>query len=370
MKFFVTTPFSMEKPVKNQLERLGIETSGTTEGKVYFNGDQDSLALALVNVRAGDRIYWEIASFDAYSFDDLFDNIVKINWADIIAPNGKINVSAKCARSKLMSVPDTQRITKMAIIKSLQRKIKKDKFPENGAEYPVDVHIHKDKVTVALDCCGAGLHKRGYRVKNATAPLRETFASGLIEISGFRGKGAFCDPFCGSGTLPIEAAMTALNIAPGMNREFVCENFKNFDKKIFHNARTNAKNKVLDIPVDIYCSDILPEMVDMARFHAKRAGVEKVINFSVSSAGDTVPQKDWGIMITNPPYGERLGDEKYMQSLCVEIGQMLKNYSSWNRYVLSGYKNLEKYAKIKAEKTRRFYNGNIECNLYNFFQKK
>ncbi len=369
MKFFITTPFSMEKPVKFQLERMGIEVSGVTEGKVYFNGDENTLASVCVNIRAGDRVYLEIASFNALSFDELFDNITKINWTEIISVDGKINVGAKCARSQLMSVPDTQRITKMAIVKAMQRKYKKDRLPETGAEYPIDVHIHNNKVTVALDCSG-GLHKRGYRIKNAVAPLRETFASGLIDIAGFFGKTAFCDPFCGSGTLPIEAAMRALNIAPGMNRTFIAENFKGFNKSAFDSARENAKNSVTDREVKIFASDIDPEMVDMAKFHAKRAGVDKVITFSVSSAGDTFPKTESGILLTNPPYGERIGDEKYMQNLCFEIGTMIRNYRTYNKFILSGYKNLEKYAKIKADKTRRFYNGNIECNLYNFFQKK
>ncbi len=370
MKFFITTPFSMEKPVKFQLERMNVEVSGVTEGKVYFNGDESVLAKVCVNIRAGDRVYREIASFDAFSFDELFDNITKLNWADIIDINGKINVGAKCARSQLMSVPDTQRITKMAIVKAMQRKYKKDRLPETGAEYPIDVHIHSNKVTVALDCSGTGLHKRGYRVKNAVAPLRETFASGLIDIAGFYGQTAFCDPFCGSGTLPIEAAMRALNIAPGMNRTFIAESFKGFNKRTFDSAREEAKNSVIDEDVKIFASDIDPEMVDMAKFHAKRAGVEKVIAFSVSSAGETYPKTESGILLTNPPYGERIGDEKYMQNLCVEIGTMIRNYNSYNKFILSGYKNLEKFAKIKADKTRRFYNGNIECNLYNFFQKK
>ena len=369
MKFFITTPFSMEKPVKFQLERMGIAVTGVTEGKVYFTGDENTLASVCVNIRAGDRVYLEIASVDAFSFDDLFDNITKIIWAEIIDINGKINVGAKCVRSKLMSVPDTQRITKMAIVKSMQRKYKKDRLPETGAEYPIDVHIHKDKVTVALDCCGIGLHKRGYRVKNAVAPLRETFASGLIDIAGFYGQTAFCDPFCGSGTLPIEAALRALNIAPGMNRTFLAEDFKGFNKKVFDNARENAKNNINDKEVKIFASDIDPQMVDMAKYHAMRAGVEKYINFSVSSAGDTFQKTEKGILLTNPPYGERIGDEKYMQTLCFEIGTMIRNYNSYNKFILSGYKNLEKYAKIKADKVRRFYNGNIECNLYNFFQK-
>jgi putative N6-adenine-specific DNA methylase len=369
MKFFVTTPFSMEKPVKYQLERMNIKCEGVTEGKVYFTGDQSTLAQVLVNVRAGDRVYWEIASFEAVTFDQLFDNTVKFNWADIISADGKINVSAKCARSKIMSVPDTQRIVKKAIVKAIQRKVKRETLSEKGEEYPIDVHIHSDKVTVAIDCAGTGLHKRGYRVKNAVAPLRETFASGLIDIAGYRGQVPFCDVFCGSGTLPIEAAMRALNVAPCMNRSFVCESFKGFNKSVFDNARAQAKNAVQDIDVKIYASDISNEMVDMAKYHAMRAGVDKVIEFSVKRAGECIPKCEYGIMVTNPPYGERIGDEKYMRELCDEIGVLLNNFSSWNKFILSGYKNLEKSVHLRAEKARRFYNGNIECNLYNFFQK-
>ncbi len=370
MKFFITTPFSMEKPTRNQLERLDIACTGVTEGKVYFEGSQADLAKVLINIRSGDRVFLEIASFTALSFDELFDNIVKINWADIIDENGKINVSAKCVRSQLMSVSDTQRITKKAIIKAIQRKIKKDVLKENGAEYPIDVHIHSNKVIVAFDCAGTGLNKRGYRVKNAIAPLRETFAAGLIEISGYRGQTAFQDLFCGSGTLPIEAALKAYNIAPGMNRTFVCENFKNFNKSVFENVRKQAKNQIIDKDTLIFASDISPEMVDMSKFHAKRAGVEDKIRFSVKRAGDMMPQCESGILISNVPYGERIGDEKYMQELSREIGTMLNNYRGWNKYILSGYKKLERYAQMRAEKTRRFYNGNIECNLYNFFIKK
>ncbi|MBR2860365.1 MAG: class I SAM-dependent RNA methyltransferase [Clostridia bacterium] len=370
MRFFVTTPFSMEKPVKNQLLRLGIEVDNVTEGRVYFNGEQEQLAAACINIRCGDRIFREIASFDAFTFDELFDNVNKINWADIIGLGGKINVSAKCVRSKLMSPSDVQRITKMAIIKSIQRKIKKDKLPEINEEYPIEVHINKDKVTVALDCCGVSLHKRGYRVKNAVAPLRETFAAGLLEIAGYRAEKPFCDNFCGSGTLAIEAAMIGLNIAPGANRNFACEKFKSFDARVFDSARSKAKSEEKDILLNVTASDISPEMVDMARFHARRAGVENHINFKVCPAGKSIPKGDNGILIINPPYGERLEDRASMITLSKEIGQMLENYSSWNRFVLSGYKNFEKAVGKRAQKTRRFYNGNIECNLYHFFEKK
>ena len=366
MRFFVTTPFSMERPVKLQLERMELSGIEVGEGRVYFSGSVDDLAAVLVNVRVGDRVYWEVASFKALTFDELFEGVNKLDWANIIDANGKINVSAKCARSRLMSVPDTQRITKMAIVKSMLRRIRKDRLPETGNVYPVDVHLHKDIVTVALDCCGAGLHKRGYRVKNAVAPLRETFAAGLIDTVGYRGQCPFVDTFCGSGTIAIEAAMHALNIAPCAEREFIAEGFKGFDKKAFDRARANARASVKDIPINIYASDISPEMVDMSRYHARRAGVEDYISFSVSSAGDMLPALEKGIMLTNPPYGERIGDERYMIELCSEIGIMLKNYSSYNRYVLSGYKMLEKHCHVKADKVRRYYNGNIECNLFGF----
>ncbi len=370
MRFFVTTPFSMEKPVKNQLERMQIKTVLTADGRVYFEGDEACLARACVNLRCGDRVFWEIASFNAATFDELFDNINKINWADIISPNGKINISAKCARSRLMSQSDVQSIAKKAIVKSIQRKIHKEKLLENGEVYPIEIHINKDNVTVAIDCCGVSLHKRGYRIKNAVAPLRETFAASLIEISGFRGDRAFCDCFCGSGTLPIEAALAALNIPPNANRSFCAEEFKGFNKSVFYNVRREALSNVCDRPIEIYASDISPEMVDMSRYHAKRAGVEEFIKFSVCSAEDSMPMAQNGILISNPPYGERIGDEAYMLELSEKIGQMLKNYNSWNVFLLSGYKNFERAVGKRAQKTRRFYNGNIECNLYNFFEKK
>ena len=366
MRFFVTTPFSMEKSVRNQLERLDLNVISVTEGKVYFEGGVKELAKACINLRCGDRVMREIASFNATTFDMLFDNITKLDWNSIISDDGRINVSAKCARSQLMSVPDTQRISKMAIVKSMLRKKNATRLSENGKEYPIDIHILKDNVTVALDCCGTSLHKRGYRVKNAVAPLRETFAAGLLEISGYRGDRPFCDPFCGSGTLLIEAAMIALNIAPGAEREFAAENFKWVDKKIFDSERYNARTKIKDLPIEIFGADISKEMVEMTKFHAERAGVEKYINVSVCSAKENLPKAQNGIMVTNPPYGERIGDKKYMNELCGEINILLNRYSSWDRYVLSGYKKFEDSVKMRAIKSRRFYNGNIECNFYRY----
>lgn len=367
MKYFAVTPFSMERAVKQELERMQVEIQGVSEGKVFFLGDTETLANVCVNLRSGDRVYREIASFRAVTFDELFDSIRAVRWADIIAPDGKINISAKCAKSSLMSPSDVQRVSKMAIVKAMQASGIK-RVSETGSAYPIDVHINKDNVTVALDMCGISLHKRGYRVKNAEAPLRETLAAGLIELSGWRGDNGFCDPFCGSGTLVIEAAMKALNIAPGMNRNFACESFKNVGSRIFDNARKRAKNSVQDKKISVFGGDILPEMVEMTLFHAKRAGVDRFISVEQCEAKYSYPQSEKGTLITNPPYGARLKPE--MNELYFQINQVIENYFSWNKFFFSGDKNFEKNAGKRANKSRRFYNGNIECNLFNYFCEK
>ena len=366
MKLIATAPFSMEKPVRLQLERLQIPVTEVTEGHVAFAGNDEIVAKACVNLRATDRVLWEITSFPAKTFDELFDGVRKVPWAEILPKDACIHVSAKCTRSQLMSVPDTARITKMAIVKTMQQKTGLTRLPETGTEYPIEVHIQKDLASVTLDLCGTSLHKRGYRVKNAVAPLRETFAAGLLDVAGYRGNTPFCDAFCGSGTLVIEAAMIAAHIAPGADRTFACESFKNFRKSVFDRERQNAKNNVREVDYPIFGADIDPEMVDMTRFHARRAGVEELLTLSVCQAGENLPQAERGLLLSNPPYGERLGDRNSMRLLCAEMRTMLDRFAGWDRYLLSGYPALEKEIGLHASKTRRYYNGNIECNLYRF----
>lgn len=367
MRYFAVTPFSMEKAVKNELIRMDAIVDGVSEGKVFFEADCDKLADVCVNLRSGDRIYREITSFTATTFDELFDGVRKVKWADIIGRDGKILVSAKCARSKLMSPSDVQRISKMAIIRSMQGSGIKQ-VTEKGAEYPIDIHINKDNVTVALDMCGVSLHKRGYRIKNAEAPIRETFASGLIELSGWKPNTGFCDPFCGSGTFVIEAAMKALNIAPGVNRTFACEKFKGINASSFQNSRIKAKNAVKEQEIFVQGGDILPEMCDMTLYHASRAGVEKFIKIKCGNAKDSVPGQNYGTLICNPPYGMRLKIER--ENFYLDVAQTMANYENWNKFFFSGDVNFEKNLGKHAQKMRRFYNGNIECNFYNYFCKK
>ncbi len=360
MKFFATAPFSLEKPVKIELEKLNIPVLSVQEGKVYFEATVDQAAHAMVNLRCADRVYLLVDEFVAKTFDELFDKIARIKWQKFVSKNGKINVSATCARSQLMSPSDVQKITKKAIVKSFNAKI----LPENKEEYPIDVHINKDNVCVAIDCCGQGLHKRGYRIKNAEAPLRETFAAGLISIAGYKRVKTLVDPFCGSGTIPIEAAMYALNIAPGANRNFVCESFINF--KSFDFARAQAKAKQIDCDVKIYASDISPQMCDLTRYHAQRAGVDKFIKVSTSTASRVLPSEERGIIITNPPYGIRLEDK----TISTEIRSLCRNFDAWQKYILTSNKNIEREIGISAAKKRRVYNGNIECNFLLFENNK
>ena len=360
MKFFATAPFSLEKPVKLELEKLNINVLNVAEGKVYFEATVDEVAHAMVNLRCADRVYLLVAEFTAKTFDELFDNIARIKWQNYVSKNGKINVSATCARSQLMSRSDVQKIVKKAIVKALGLKI----LPENKEKYPIDVHINRDNVCIAIDCCGQGLHKRGYRVKNAEAPLRETFASGLISLAGYRRAKVLVDPFCGSGTIPIEAAMYALNIAPNANRKFVCEEFINF--KSFDFARAQAKAKQIDCDVKIYASDISPQMCDLTRYHAQRAGVDKYIKVSCLTASKVLPTEESGIIITNPPYGIRLEDK----TIASEIRALCQNFNLWQKYILTANKNIEREIGIFSNKKRRVYNGNIECNFLLFENNK
>lgn len=360
MEFFATAPFSMEKPVRNELEKSGVTVTGVSEGKVFFTCNVHDLAITLVSLRCADRVYRHLSTFTATTFDELFDGVARIKWKNIVSQKGKVNVTATCARSQLMSVPDVQSITKKAIMRAFGE----GKKNECGEEYPIDVHINRDSVCVALDCCGTGLHKRGYRVKNAPAPLRETMAAGLIALSGYRRARTFCDPFCGSGTLPIEAAMYALNIAPGENREFVCEKFMGFGS--FDFARSFAHSKHVDCQTRIFASDISPEQAELTRFHARRAGVEDYINISVSHAKDVHGLGENAIIISNPPYGMRLENDASMREVCSEIGELIRNNQGGDKYFLNAFSGFETYVGMRAKSARRLYNGNIECNLYKF----
>lgn len=358
----------MEKVTQMELLRLGINSAAITDGRVYFEADEYQLAQACIWLRSADRIFWLIDEFSALSFDELFDKIYEVEWEKILPENACINVSAKCVRSQIMSVPDTQRITKRAIIKALQRKYQVEQFSENGSIYPIELSLNKDKATIAIDCCGEGLHKRGYRTLNAEAPLRESFAAGLLLIAGYKEGIPFMDPFCGSGTLPIEAAMMALNIAPGVNRDFVCEKWMGFSNAIWKKVRKEAielENRERNL--DICGSDISKEMVEMSLFHAGQAGLKGKIRFIQKEVKNITSYRAGGIIVTNPPYGERLNDINYVKQLCIDMKESFNSLEQWDFYILSAYKDFERQFGKRANKVRRLFNANIECGFYQYF---
>lgn len=360
----------MEKVTQTELQKLGIADSSIEEGRICFTGGEEELARACIFLRSADRIFWQLGEFSAETFDQLFEGIYAIPWEKILPRDAVIAVSAKCIRSRLMSVSDTQSITKKAIIKALQRKYKQERFSESGPVYPIEIAIRKDNVTVSLDCCGEGLHKRGYRIRNAEAPLRETLAAGLLLLCRYNGQQPFLDPFCGSGTLPIEAALLAGNIAPGKSRSFIWESWPGANRALWQRMREEAKDGERPVSAEILGSDISDEMIEMSRFHAQKAGLDGKITFVQRPVRELALATETGLCVTNPPYGQRLGDQKQAAELYRALGKVFLEAPGWSLGVLTAAKDFERAYGRRSDKTRRLYNANLECGFYQYFPKR
>lgn len=310
-----------------------------------------------------DRIYRFMAGGLAESFDELFELVHSLPWHEIISKNGRINVAASCSRSKLMSVPDVQSITKKAIIKKLQSRYRQNTFSETGETYSVFVWIQNDNVLIGLDACGEGLHKRGYRVKTSPAPLRETTAAALLEIIGYN-NGPLADPFCGSGTIAIEGAMKAFNMAPGLNRSFESERWLGSGAEIWEQERARALADILPIEKDmIIASDISEDMLEIARYHAQRAGVAGAVRFIRRPVKEFNVQE--GMIVTNPPYGARLSDIKTARAIYAEMGSAIRPLLDTVKLgAITPEMDFERLFGGRARKKRRVFNGNIQCNFY------
>ena len=330
---------------------------------MFFSGEEALLARACIGLRSADRIYRHIISGRADSFDALFDLVYSAPWQEIISRRGRINVSAACSRSQLMSVPDIQSIVKKGIIKKLQTKYRQNIFEETGEAYSVFVSIQNNYAVIALDACGAGLHKRGYRIKNAPAPLRETTAAALLEIIGYK-SGRLNDPFCGSGTIAIEGALIANNISPGINRSFECENWLGSDKKAWDRERERAKASSGKIEKDlIIASDISKDMLEIASFHAQRAGVAESIRFLERPVADFTAAT--GVMVTNPPYGQRLADINSARAAYRDMAFSVRPLLNGLKLgVITPDGEFERIFGKRAVKKRRVFNGNIQCHYY------
>ncbi len=365
--------FGLEAVLKKEIYELGYEITKVEDGRVTFEGDAEAICRANIFLRTAERILLKTGQFHAETFEELFQGIKKIPWEEYIPENGKFWVTkASSIKSKLFSPSDIQSIVKKAMVERMKQRYRKEWFEENGDSYPLRLFLMKDEVTVAIDTSGESLHKRGYRTLASKAPITETLAAALILLTPWRQDRILVDPFCGSGTFPIEAAMMAANIAPGMNRSFTAENWTTLiDKKLWYGAVEVAGDLVnTDISVDIQGYDIDGEIVKAARDNARRAGVDHLIHFQQRSVSQLNHPKKYGFLITNPPYGERLEEREALPRLYGEIGEALKRLDSWSAYVITSYEAAERDIGRKAEKNRKIYNGMLKTYFYQFLGPK
>ena len=365
--------FGLESVLKREIQDLGYEISLVEDGKVSFEGDWQAVCYANVFLRTAERVLVKAGSFHAETFEDLFQGTKAIEWERYLPRDAKFWVAkATSVRSKLFSPRDIQSIMKKAMVERMRLKYRLIEFPETGPEFPLRVTIMKDEVTVGIDTTGVSLHKRGYRLLTAKAPISETLASALIMLTPWKKDRILVDPFCGSGTFPIEAAMIAANIAPGMNREFLAEQWEHLiPKKHWYDVIDDANSRIVDdIETDIQGYDIDGEVVKAARENARNAGVDHLIHFQRRPVSELSHPKKYGFVITNPPYGERLEEKKELPGLYREIGQAFRRLDSWSEYIITSYDQAEKYIGRKADKNRKIYNGMIKTYFYQYLGPK
>ena len=361
--------FGLEAVLKREIQDLGYEILQVEDGKVTFCGDENAVCRANIFLRTAERILLKVGKLKAVTFDELFEQIKDLPWEDYIPSDGKFWVAkASSVKSRLFSPSDIQSIVKKAIVERLKNIYHIEWFPETGAEYPIRISFMKDEALVCLDTTGLSLHKRGYRSMVSKAPIKETLAAALIMLTPWKKDRILVDPFCGSGTFPIEAAMIAANIAPGMNRSFTAEKWTNLlERKWWYQAVDEANDLVDDnIETDIQGYDIDGEIIKAARQNARDAGVEHLIHFQQRPLSQLSHPKKYGFLISNPPYGERLEEKSQLPGLYTEIGERFQNLDSWSMYLITSYEDAEKYIGRKADKNRKIYNGMLKTYFYQF----
>ncbi len=365
--------FGLEAVLKREIYDLGYEITKVEDGRVTFIGDAEAICRANIFLRTAERVLLVVGKFYAKTFEELFTGVKDLPWEEYIPSDGKFWVKkASSINSKLFSPSDIQSIVKKAMVERLKQKYKQEWFKEDGAPYPVRVFLFKDEVTVALDTSGDSLHKRGYRTMAGLAPITETLAASLILLTPWRAERILVDPFCGSGTFPIEAAMIAANIAPGMNRAFTAEQWTGLiEKKLWYECVKEAEDLVdTSIKTDIQGYDIDTGVLKAARENAKRAGVEHMIHFQQRRAADLSHPKKYGFIISNPPYGERLEEKESLPGLYREIGEAFERLDSWSMFLITGYADAERYIGKRADKNRKIYNGMLKTYFYQFMGPK
>lgn len=369
MELVAPCHFGLEAVLKREIQDLGYEITQVEDGKVTFCGDEEAVCRANIFLRTAERVLLKVGKLKAVTFDELFEKIKELPWEEYIPFDGKFWVAkASSVKSRLFSPSDIQSIVKKAIVERLKDVYHMEWFPETGAEYPIRVSFMKDEALVCLDTTGLSLHKRGYRTMVSKAPIKETLAAALILLTPWKKDRILVDPFCGSGTFPIEAAMIAANIAPGMNRSFTAEKWTNvLGRKYWYEAVDEANDLVHDdIETDIQGYDIDGEIIRAARQNAKAAGVDHLIHFQQRPLAQLSHPKKYGFLISNPPYGERLEEKSKLPELYAEIGERFRGLDSWSMYLITSYEDAEKYIGRKADRNRKIYNGMLKTYFYQF----
>ncbi len=369
IKLIAPCHFGLEAVLKREILELGYEIARVEDGRVTFYGDAAAVCYANIFLRTAERVLWKVGSFRAVTFEELFERTRELPWEAYIPRNGKFWVAkAASVKSQLFSPSDIQSIMKKAMVRRLSQRYHVERFPEDGAAYPIRVFLMKDEVTVGIDTSGVSLHKRGYREVSGKAPITETLAAALIMLTPWHKERILVDPFCGSGTFPIEAAMIAADIAPGMNRSFTAEAWTNLiPKKLWYDAVEEAQDRIRDdIEVDIQGYDADRSVIRIARKNAKEAGVGHLIHFQERDVRELNHPKKYGFVITNPPYGERLEEKAALPELYRTFGESFARLDSWSAYMITSYEDAEKYFGRKADKNRKIYNGMLKTYFYQF----
>lgn len=367
----VTCASGVERVLKKELSRIGVQDAPAVNGRIEFSGDALTVARCNLNLRTADRVYVKAGEFVATDFDALFDAVTEIPWEEYLEKDGNFTVVGKSVKSKLFALSALQSVIKKAIALRLGKAYGLKHLPENGAKREIRFSLYGDLCSLFINTSGEGLHKRGYRDLVGIAPIKETLASAILLMSDFYKDRPLYDPFCGSGTFVIEGARIALGIAPGINRKFAFNEWKNFPEKAYASAVEEAKDKIRrDVKLDFRGSDIDGKAVALAKRHAERAGVGGAVSFKRLAVSDFVPNSDCGTVVTNPPYGERVIGKKEARECAVSLGNALKDFCGWSAFVITSDDSFEKYFGKKAERRRKLFNSEKECYLYYYYGKK
>jgi len=366
--FCAPCTFGVEGILADELKRLSMKEVRAEDGRVFFAGDESDLARANIGLRCAERVLIRVGGFMARTFDELFEGVKALRWEDYIPKSGAFPVRGHSLSSALHSVPDCQAIVKKAVASRLGEKYRAEWLPEDAEKYQIQFALLKDRADLFIDTSGAGLHKRGYRAVGNEAPLRETLAAAMVLLSRYKGKGLFCDPFCGSGTIAIEAALIAMNRAPGLARDFDANRWPSVPASVWRKAAEEAAGREYAGPYEIWGGDIDLRSIEIARSNAAKAGVSETVRFERADAAAFRREEQRGTLVTNPPYGERMLSQKDAERLYRDFGRAYRALSGWNAYILSPHPEFEAHFGLGADKKRKLYNGMIKCNLFMFYQ--